>query len=471
MLFNLLLSTFFFTLIFMAITYETTLGALNKEDKALAQLILPREGFSSKVYSDVDRQGTTTGLAGGFGHKLTAEELKKYKLGDEINHKQAVDWLKADLAKTHEASWKQAAQVPNATEELQDALHKVNYQLGTGWTQKFPTAWEHMKAGRWDQAIEEIKFTKAGSGKASKWMEQTPERVEDFVKVLQTQHEASYEAVPSNPDYTEPMGIWAEPTKPKDSSNMPNETSTNSQGFWEADTSVEGMDFISSRRNMTDNYDEKQDLSNFWTKATRTPQKVEEAIANIVQKVGKNNKKQTSNNVSPGLKTGIPAESFDLPQTYQKLYLGYLKDSFKAQGVDKEREFKPTEKDFTSSELNRLSTFVQEHFNEAHPGKTKNEYSIDLGDPKYEKFLKDKDFYNIAKAFGKINFTIDRKAGLVKFRDSYDFKTPPPFKLPPVGNNFFSKLTSRVAREAVGPSTGKEYQIQAPLNTNMKPLK
>ena len=38
----------------MAITYETTIGALSKEDKALAQLIMPREGFSSSVYSDVD---------------------------------------------------------------------------------------------------------------------------------------------------------------------------------------------------------------------------------------------------------------------------------------------------------------------------------------------------------------------------------------------------------------------------------
>jgi len=466
----------------MAITYDQVFGALNKRDKEIAQLIMPREGFSSTVYSDVDRQGTETGLAAGFGHRLTDEELKKYKVGDEIPHKQAVDWLRADIARTNEASWKQAYEVPNATEQLQDALHKVNFQLGPGWTQKFPTAWEHMKAGRWDQAIEEIKFTKEGSGQESKWMKQTPERAKDFITALQAQHEASFEKVPSMPEYTEQMGIWDEPPKaePKDSSNMPNEISTNSQGFsWEEEPSEQKQD----RRNMTDNYNEKEDLSNFWTKATRTPQKVEEAINHIMKKSSDNLK--------------IIKDKPSVLQTYQKLYLGYLKDSFKAHGkavkdtlllgvqplasmteqpsykqrVDKARQFKPTEKDFTSSELNRLSTFVQEHFNEAHPGKTKNEYSIDLGDPKYEKFLKDKDFYNIAKAFGKINFTIDRKAGLVKFRDSYDFKTPPPFKLPPLGNNFSSELISRVAREAVGPSTGKEYQIQAPLNTNMKPLK
>ena len=99
----------------MAITYETTFGALNKRDKEIAQLIMPREGFSSTVYSDVDRQGTETGLAAGFGHRLTDEELKQFKVGDEIPHKQAVDWLRADIARTNEASWKQAYEVPNAT--------------------------------------------------------------------------------------------------------------------------------------------------------------------------------------------------------------------------------------------------------------------------------------------------------------------------------------------------------------------
>jgi len=187
----------------MAITYETTFGALSKEDKETAQLIMPREGFRSSVYSDVDRQGTETGLAAGFGHRLTGEELKQYKVGDEIKHKQAVDWLKGDLARTREASQKQASEIPNVTEDFQNALQKVNFQLGPGWTQKFPTAWEHLKKGRWDQAIEEIKFTKEGSGQASKWSQQTPERVKDFTQAIQAQGEASQ--VPSSPEYTEPM--------------------------------------------------------------------------------------------------------------------------------------------------------------------------------------------------------------------------------------------------------------------------
>jgi len=200
--------TLFFILIFMAITYETTFGALNREDKEMAQLIMPREGFRSSVYSDKDRQGIETGLAAGFGHKLTAEELKQYKVGDEIGHKQAVDWLKGDLALAREASRKQTAEIgekggPNVTEDFQKALQKVNFQLGPGWVQKFPTAWEHLKKGRWDQAIEEVKFTEEGSGQESKWMKQTPERAEDFTQAIQEQWEAA--KVPSSPEYTEKM--------------------------------------------------------------------------------------------------------------------------------------------------------------------------------------------------------------------------------------------------------------------------
>jgi len=188
----------------MAITYEQVFGALNAEDKETAQLIMSREGFSSTVYPDEDREGTVTGFAAGFGHKLTDEELKQYKVGDEIPHKQAVDWLRADLERTRKASQEQASQIPNVTKEFQESLQKVNYQLGTGWTQKFPTAWEHMKAGRWDQAIEEIKFTEEGSGQESKWMKQTPKRAEDFIQAIQEQWEAA--KVPSSPEYTENGG-------------------------------------------------------------------------------------------------------------------------------------------------------------------------------------------------------------------------------------------------------------------------
>ena len=196
----------------MAITYEQVLGALNAEDKETAQLIMPREGFRSSVYPDKDRKGIVTGFAAGFGHKLTDEELKQYKVGDEISHKQAVDWLTGDLASAREASQKQATEMgekggPNVTEDFQKSLQKVNYQLGSGWIQKFPTAWEHLKKGRWDQAIEEIKFTEEGSGQESEWSQQTPERVEDFVKSIEEQWQASL--VPSSPEYTEKMiGHW-----------------------------------------------------------------------------------------------------------------------------------------------------------------------------------------------------------------------------------------------------------------------
>jgi GH24 family phage-related lysozyme (muramidase) len=408
----------------MAITYDQVFGALNKRDKEIAQLIMPREGFSSTVYSDVDRQGTETGLAAGFGHRLTDEELKKYKVGDEIPHKQAVDWLRADIARTNEASWKQAYEVPNATEQLQDALLKVNFQLGPGWTQKFPTAWEHMKAGRWDQAIEEIKFTKAGSGQESKWMKQTPERAKDFITALQAQHEASFEKVPSMPEYTEQMGIWDEPPKaePKDSSNMPNEISTNSQGFWEEEPSEQKQ----VRRNMTDNYNEKEDLSNFWTKATRTPQKVEEAIANTVKTAGKNNNNKTL------------FQSLPIP-THYKLFVHH---AFWENLINRDRGSgteRPTitEKDFSRQDLKTL----KEVLNRPHLISPKSD-QVPVDNPETKQFKKegyryiklqdqpkwgtsvdDKDRQlpsSLTKSLGGIWYK-HNKDGTISIKDRYDF--------------------------------------------------
>jgi GH24 family phage-related lysozyme (muramidase) len=417
----------------MAITYETTIGALSKEDKALAQLIMPREGFSSKVYSDVDRQGKETALTAGFGHKLTAEELKKYKLGDEINHKQAVDWLKADLSKTHEASWKQAAQVPNATEELQDALHKVNYQLGSGWTQKFPTAWEHMKAGRWDQAIEEVKFTKAGSGKASKWMEQTPERVEDFTKALQTQHEASYEAVPSNPDYTEPMAKhWSEPDEE-----------------------------ITLDENIT-MYHENPDMLK------------EEIVRKFKPKPLTGVAEQRLNIFENTLKTYTEFPLYGSPLPFKAL-IHYLTDSAKSHLIsmlgpdealvplfgtknippDVHRTFEPSSM-FEQKHYDALEKFIIDneddwHTNPSDPGESRKPgwFSINLDDDKYQK-LRDKDspLWDMSKTVGTVDFKVDPDTKKITYSDRYDFK----------GSDFHKD------RPLLGTSTGPEYQFTNPRN-------
>ena len=417
----------------MAITYETTIGALSKEDKALAQLIMPREGFSSSVYSDVDKQGKETALTAGFGHKLTAEELKKYKLGDEINHKQAVDWLKADLARTHEASWKQAAQVPNATEELQDALHRVNYQLGTGWTQKFPTAWEHMKAGRWDKAIEEIRFTKEGSGKPSKWRDQTPERVEDFTKALQTQHEASYEPVPKTPDYTEPMGIWEEP---------------------EVD-----FDLLEHNVNPEEGIKNLQKLVKSNTPKITAEENIEKRKVKIAGLMARSDETFAFDFIGEAEAGGdeeLAGEPFSLPLPVWALkeYLtdtaqAHFKSIFGGKPADSYRTFEPSKK-FKQEHYDALDKFIRKHEPDWHDPKKKANlrkpgwHSIDLTDDAYEALRqKDSNLYDMAWTIGKVDFKIDPITDIITYSDQYDYSGKLPF---------------------LGPSKGPSYEFTNPKN-------
>jgi lysozyme len=81
---------------------------------------------------------------------------------------------------------KQSAQMKKTNQEVKEALVSVNFQLGTSWTTKFPTAWKHMKVGNIDRAISEIKYTAEGSRTKSNWNKQTPVRVLDFVNALET---------------------------------------------------------------------------------------------------------------------------------------------------------------------------------------------------------------------------------------------------------------------------------------------
>ena len=424
----------------MAITYETTIGALSKEDKALAQLIMPREGFSSSVYSDVDKQGKETALTAGFGHKLTAEELKKYKLGDEINHKQAVDWLKADLARTHEASWKQAAQVPNATEELQDALHRVNYQLGTGWTQKFPTAWEHMKAGRWDKAIEEVRFTKEGSGKPSKWREQTPERVEDFTKALQTQHEASYEPVPKTPDYTEPMGIWEEPEVDFDllEHNVnPEEGRKKLQKLVKSNTPK-----ITAKENI-----EKRKV-----KIAGLIERADETFAfDFIGEAEAGGDEKLSEPVS------LPLPVWALKEYLTDTAQAHFKSIFGGKPADSYRTFEPSKR-FKQEHYDALDKFIREHEPDwdLNPDDMPNAagksiksrkpgwYSINLNHEDYEELRqKDPALREMALTVGTVDFKKDPFTGKITYSDQYDYSGNLPF---------------------LGPSKGPSYEFTNPKN-------
>ena len=60
------------------------------------------------------------------------------------------------------------------------ALGSVNFQLGTRWMDKFPSAYRALASKDYDEAIRQVS-TGSGRNGQSKWKEQTPVRVEDFV--------------------------------------------------------------------------------------------------------------------------------------------------------------------------------------------------------------------------------------------------------------------------------------------------
>ena len=134
-----------------------------------------REGNEERVYLDSLGKPTC-----GVGHLLTERERQVYQVGDEVSEEQRTAWLEADAAKAWEAAAQQIEDLGIEQAEFIIVLGSVNFQLGTRWMDKFPSAYKALKNKDYDEAIRQVS---TGSGKdgQSKWKEQTPVRVEDFV--------------------------------------------------------------------------------------------------------------------------------------------------------------------------------------------------------------------------------------------------------------------------------------------------
>lgn len=130
-----------------------------------------REGFRGKVYKDTEGYPTI-----GYGHKLTADEIKsgKYKAG--LTKEEAEELLRKDVVK-HDKEAMELAEERGIewnlmTEPQQDAMKDMVYQLGKGSASKFKNTLKAVAEGRYEDAAE-------GAGK-SLWAKQTPKRVKDF---------------------------------------------------------------------------------------------------------------------------------------------------------------------------------------------------------------------------------------------------------------------------------------------------
>ena len=117
------------------------------------------EGFMDVIYLDTLDKPT-----GGIGHLLSKDELSSYKIDryeektiNGMKRKVAVDkqgmpikltqqttddWFRKDVGTAMNAASQQAKELGIDSEDFEVALTSVNYQLGTGWKDKFPSAYK-----------------------------------------------------------------------------------------------------------------------------------------------------------------------------------------------------------------------------------------------------------------------------------------------------------------------------------------
>ncbi len=128
-----------------------------------------REGYRNTVYRD-----SLGKLTVGVGHLVKPGE--NFQEGQKISDAQVRELLEGDAKKAYRAAIEQANELGINDSNFVVALGSVNYQLGTGWRSKFDDTWAEMKAGNYDQAIENINN--------SLWDRQTPTRTADFTAAL-----------------------------------------------------------------------------------------------------------------------------------------------------------------------------------------------------------------------------------------------------------------------------------------------
>ena len=139
-----------------------------------------REGYKNVVY--LDTLGKPTG---GIGHLLTSEEKKTYPVGCPLKESVIKEWYDNDIQKSLDACNDQCKILNIHDIDFKIALTSVNFQLGTSWFRKFPSAWKALCHKEYDKAIDEIMYANKEEERYSRWYKQTPVRVKDFVEAIE----------------------------------------------------------------------------------------------------------------------------------------------------------------------------------------------------------------------------------------------------------------------------------------------
>ena len=97
------------------------------------------EGFKNYVYKD-----TRGFLSMGYGHKLTAEEKKKYKLGDKVDEELLEDYWEKDWTVHYNAA-KSIEGYDKLSLQQKVAIIDLTFNMGVNWATKFPNLIKNIK--------------------------------------------------------------------------------------------------------------------------------------------------------------------------------------------------------------------------------------------------------------------------------------------------------------------------------------
>ena len=90
------------------------------------------EGYKNYVYKD-----SLGYLSMGYGHKLTEEEKKKYKLGDIVDDKLLEEHFEKDW-RIHYAAAQKIEGFNSLIENQKEVLIDLTFNMGVTWADKFP---------------------------------------------------------------------------------------------------------------------------------------------------------------------------------------------------------------------------------------------------------------------------------------------------------------------------------------------
>ena len=110
-----------------------------------------REGNVDHVYLDTLNKPTC-----GVGHLLSIEECGEYEIGQNVSQTTRDKWLEEDAQKAWDAAAQQIQDLAIEDPKFIVALGSVNFQLGTRWMNKFPSAYKALASKYYDDAIRQV---------------------------------------------------------------------------------------------------------------------------------------------------------------------------------------------------------------------------------------------------------------------------------------------------------------------------